>query len=163
MEILSVVSRRIGDLVQLETVGEQHGTRKRAFLLLKFPGTDRQYSVADMLRAHFNTLADQGEHVGALPQILSIGVTRYTADGELIPTSLDQPLEIDMRGIVPGGEEIRYRLVGVVRQIGQSFVTDYLDTDRNEWIYTKDSQFHVINGRPRNGGADPCFVFYERI
>ncbi len=97
------------------------------------------------------------------PKFLTIGISRETEDGTPITTSLDQPLELDLRGIFPGGEEIRYRLVGVVRRIGQGFVADYLDTDRNEWVHTKDTQFHVINGRPRNGGADPCIVFYERI
>ena len=94
---------------------------------------------------------------------MTIGISRQAQDGSVITTSLDQPLEIDLKGIVQGGEGIRYRLVGVIRSMGKGYVLDYLDTDRNEWIHTKDAHFHVINGRPRNGGADPCIVFYERI
>ena len=183
MNVLSEVSPRIDQVFGIETLVSsscQECRIRRPFHFLNFPGTDRSYTITDMLRAHLspqtvqvgcppgcNIDEDEGNIVQRIllsaPQLVTIGISRQTEDGTLITTSLDQPMEIDLSGIIPGGEEIRYRLVGVVRQIGQGFVADYLDTDRNEWVYTKDTQFHVINGRPRNGGADPCIVFYERI
>ena len=190
LEVLAEVSPRVGEVIRSEIAGlefckECKGSRARptesiSSMLGHFPGSDRTYSITDMLRYRFGPQAlrdvcfsscdgwESTDHIVqrmlvSAPKFLTIGISRETEDGTPITTSLDQPLEIDLRGILPGGEEIRYRLVGVVRRIGQGFVADYLDTGRNEWVYTKDTQFHVINGRPRNGGADPCIVFYERI
>jgi ubiquitin C-terminal hydrolase len=151
---LADISPQLSEIFSLRT-----SSTRNVFQFLNFPGSDRQYSVTDLLRAHLGSF----DNVLSLPQLLTIGISRQAQDGSVITTSLDQPLEIDLKGIVQGGEGIRYRLVGVIRIMGKGYVLDYLDTDRNEWIHTKDAHFHVINGRPRNGGADPCIVFYERI
>ena len=185
---LSRASPRIANVVISETSGTRLCTacevsselaiQRQGYELVRFPGSARQYSIPEMLRAHFGVKGDllgcgglcrtETEHVvrpiiSKLPQLLTISVFRYSETEEKISTSLDQPLEIDMAGIVEGGEEIRYRLVGVIRHMGGHYLLDYLDTDTNEWIHSNDLHLHVIQGRPRNGGADPLIVFYERI
>ena len=188
LRILAEFSPNIAEVVQLETSGTrlcaacEETTDIRAerlgYQLVRFPGTSEQYSIPEMLRAHFETgngvelfcgtcaeNTDQVEFpiVSKLPQLLIIAVNRYTYTAEKITTSLDSPLEITMEGVVPGGEEIRYRLVGIERHMGNHWLLDYLDSDRNEWIHSNDEWIHVIKERPRNGGPDPAIIFYERI
>lgn len=185
---LAEASPRVAEAVELETRGGRECTvcnqasempvTRLGVQFVSFPGSDRQYSVPEMLVAHFspgkavevrcetcksNPLQVESPVVTKLPKLLTIAVNRYTYEAEKIKTSLDIPLEISMAGVVPGGEAIRYRLVGIERHMGGHWLLDYLDTDRMEWIHSNDVHIHVISGRPRNGGDDPAIVFYELI
>ncbi|TEB18234.1 hypothetical protein C9890_0438 [Perkinsus sp. BL_2016] len=185
---LAEASPRVAEAVELETRGRRECTvcnresdmpvTRLGVQFISFPGSERQYSVPEMLAAHFspgkvvdvhcetckaNALQVESPVVTKLPKLLTIAVNRYTYEAEKIRTSLDIPLEISMAGVVAGGEEIRYRLVGIERHMGGHWLLDYLDTDRMEWIHSNDVHIHVISGRPRNGGDDPAIVFYELI
>ena len=187
-DALASVSPRVAEAVQSETRGErlclacgtpgELAVLRQGYELVRFPGSNPQYRIPEMLRAHFGERMEElgcaggcigyTEHyvrpiVTQVPRLLTIGIFRYTAEQEKITTSVDIPLEIDMDGIIEGGADIRYRLVGIIRHMGGHYLLDYLDTDRNEWIHSNDLHIHVIEGRPRNGGADPSIVFYERI
>ena len=117
------------------------------------------YGECDLPAQH--RLAERVTHV---PELLSLAIDRNPMGSEeRLNNRVDTPLEINLAGMVEGGEEIRYRLVGIVREIGSRFVVDYFDSDSGEWIHANDTRLHVIQGQPRNGGSDAVLVFYERI
>ena len=147
----------------------------RAVEFVPFPArlsNRSRWSIKEMLVVHFEVPEEQihfevpEEQIGItrLPELLSIAISRYPdSPTERVNSYVETPMEIDFSGILADGEAHKYRLVGIVREIGRSFVADYFDSDTNEWIHANDSHLHVIQGQPRNGGADAVMVFYERL
>ncbi|TEB18235.1 hypothetical protein C9890_0439 [Perkinsus sp. BL_2016] len=176
--VLSTSERKVCSVCG--SVSESAWENEVSVALIRFiDETGRQSnSVQEMLVASFNREDDAmcygdcdlpaqhriEEGVIHTPELFSFAIDRNPmGSSERLNNRVDTPLEINLAGIVEGGEEIRYRLVGIVREIGSRFVVDYFDSDSNEWIHANDTRLHVIQGQPRNGGSDAVLVFYERI
>ena len=139
---------------------------KRAAFLVPFPksqSTRTRWSIKEMMQEHFLYNA-VGGRITEIAELVSIAIDRNPGEStERVNSYVETPLEIDFAGIMEGGEEHRFRLVGIVRDINGKYVADYFDSDSGEWIHANDSHLHVITGQPRNGGTDAVIVMYERI
>ena len=164
-------------------------TQQRAVQLVGFPQSKpprTRWSIKDMLKAHLAekktperravcfgscrrvTGHVERERIRFTPYLLTIAIDRRQravggSTEERVNSFVETPAEIDFDGILEEGSRLRYKLVGIVREIGSRFVVDYFDSDTDEWVHANDTRLHVIQGQPRNGGSDAVVVVYERL
>jgi ubiquitin C-terminal hydrolase len=107
------------------------------------------------------------------PTRISVGdvffvvLRRFDGHMNKINTEVDIPLVLDMARVTLDANVPNYNLVGVVHHLGSCahtghYVTEYFDSEKNEWVRANDGSVTALNGPPQSVSQSAYLLIYER-